>query len=144
MKHDQATIMIVDDSPITVRKLSMMLANLGYKVVATAASGSQAIEEYRSSQPEAVTMDITMPGMDGIEATRTIIEEFPEAKIVMVTSHGQEKMVLEALKAGAKGYVIKPFKEHKIFEAIEKACKREIAPEDIEAEIARRKLADKA
>jgi len=144
MLPEQNTIMIVDDSPIIVRKVSMMLEAIGYKVVATAANGNQAIEAYRKNRPEAVTMDITMPEMDGIEATRAIIAEFPDANIVMVTSLGQEKIVLEALQAGAKGYLIKPFKENKLFETIEKACKREIAPEEIDEEVARRKAAKKA
>ncbi|WP_415035363.1 response regulator [Azonexus sp.] len=139
MSYDASSVMIVDDSPITVRKLSMMLEPLGYRIVATAASGKAAIAAYRSQRPDVVTMDITMPGMDGIEATRQIMTEFPDARIVMVTSHGQEKMVLEALKAGARGYVIKPFQEHKIYEAIEKACKRVVVPEKLLAEIEQRK-----
>lgn len=139
MSPKALSVMIVDDSPITIRKLSMMLEPLGYFIVATATSGQAAVSTYRTAKPDVVTMDITMPIMDGIEATRAIIQEFPEAKIVMVTSHGQEKMVLEALKAGAKGYVIKPFQEHKIFEALEKACKRTIDPDKLQTEIERRK-----
>jgi DNA-binding NarL/FixJ family response regulator len=84
-------------------------------------------------------MDITMPEMDGIEATRAIMKDFPDAKIVMVTSHGQEKMVLDALKAGAKGYVLKPFQDHKVYEAIQKACKRVVLQDMLHAEIAQRK-----
>ncbi len=117
-------VLIVDDSPIISRKLTMMVELLGYKVVMTAATGTEAIAAYRACRPDVVTMDITMPDMDGIEATRRIMAEFPDAKIVMVTSHGQEKMVLDALKAGAKGYVLKPFDGNKVSEAIQKACKR--------------------
>jgi two-component system chemotaxis response regulator CheY len=116
-------IMIVDDSPIIRQKLTVMLEQIGYRVAQTAANGKEAIAAYQSRRPDVVTMDITMPVMDGIEATRAIIKEFPDAKIVMVTSHGQEKMVLDALKAGAKGYVIKPFQAHIVYEAIQKACK---------------------
>lgn len=122
MSQSNIRILVVDDSPITVRKLSMMLTGLGYSIAATAASGQEAIEQYRNCTPDIVTMDITMPTMNGIEATREIIHEFPDARIIMVTSLGQEKMVLDALKAGAKGYVIKPFKEAKISEAIHKVC----------------------
>lgn len=121
---DSLKVLIVDDSPIISRKLTMMVELLGYKVVKTAATGTEAIAAYRASRPDVVTMDITMPDMDGIEATRRIVSEFPDAKIVMVTSHGQEKMVLEALKAGAKGYVLKPFDGKKVSEAIQKACQR--------------------
>lgn len=139
MEHKNLSVMIVDDSPITIRKLGMMLEQLGYFIVATATNGQAAISTYRTARPDVVTMDITMPIMDGIEATRDILGEFPDARIIMVTSHGQEKMVLDALKAGAKGYVIKPFQEQKIFEALEKACKRCIDPDKLQAEIERRK-----
>lgn len=136
---DSLNVLIVDDSPIITRKLGMMLEQLGYRVVQTAATGQEAIAAYKACRPDVVTMDITMPDMDGIEATRTIMSEFPDAKIVMVTSHGQEKMVLDALKAGAKGYVIKPFQDHKVYEAIEKACKRVVLQDRLHAEIAQRK-----
>lgn len=136
---DSLSILIVDDSPIITRKLGMMLEQLGYKVVHTAVTGKEAIAAYKACRPDVVTMDITMPEMDGIEATRRIVREFPDAKIVMVTSHGQEKMVLDALKAGAKGYVLKPFQEHKVYEAIQKACKRIVLQEKLHAEIAQRK-----
>jgi two-component system chemotaxis response regulator CheY len=77
-------------------------------------------------------MDITMPDMDGIEATRLIRKQFPDALIVMVTSHGQERMVLDALKAGAKGYVLKPFRQDKLQEAIENAVKRNIRQDKLQ------------
>lgn len=123
---DILNILVVDDSPIITRKLTMMLELLGYKVLKSAATGREAITAYRACRPDVVTMDITMPDMDGIEATRAIVQEFPDAKIVMVTSHGQEKMVFDALKAGAKGYVLKPFDGQKVHEAIQKAYKREV------------------
>ncbi|HRQ56100.1 MAG TPA: response regulator [Azoarcus taiwanensis] len=131
-------IMIVDDSPIIRQKLTVMLEQIGYRVVQTAATGKEAIAAYRNQRPDLVTMDITMPDMDGIEATRAIIGEFPDAKIVMVTSHGQEKMVLEALKAGAKGYVIKPFQPHVVYEAIQKACRRTVDQAKVQAIIEQR------
>lgn len=136
---DSLNILIVDDSPIITRKLGMMLEQLGHKIALTAATGREAIAAYRACRPDLVTMDITMPEMDGIEATRAIMSEFPDAKIVMVTSHGQEKMVLDALKAGAKGYVLKPFQDHKVYEAIQKACKRVVLQDRLHAEIVQRK-----
>jgi two-component system chemotaxis response regulator CheY len=135
---DSMNILVVDDSPIITRKLTMMIELLGYKVVKTAATGREAIAAYRAFRPDVVTMDITMPEMDGIEATRRIIGEFPEAKIVMVTSHGQERMVIDALKAGAKGYVLKPFDGHKVYEAIQKACKRVVLKDKLQSEMAHR------
>ena len=136
---DALRILVVDDSPIITRKICMMMDLIGYQVVQTAASGKEAILAYKECRPDVVTMDITMPEMDGIEATRIIKKAFPEANIVMVTSHGQEKMVLDALKAGAKGYVLKPFQQQKIFEAIEKACNRVVLHDKLNAEYAQRK-----
>ncbi len=128
---DVLKVMVVDDSPIIVKKLTVLLETLGYKVIQTAENGKDAVEIYKRLQlidfkPDVITMDITMPEMDGIEATRTIMNEFPDTKIVMVTSHGQEAMVLNALKAGAKGYVLKPFDQQKVYETIQKACKRKV------------------
>ena len=111
----------------------MMMDLIGYRVVKTAATGMEAIAAYKEYLPDVVTMDITMPYMDGIEATRLIKKSFPDANIVMVTSHGQEKMVLSALKAGAKGYVLKPFQQQKVFEAIEKACTRVVLQDKLKA-----------
>jgi two-component system chemotaxis response regulator CheY len=132
---DSMNILVVDDSPIITRKLTMMIELLGYKVIKTAANGRDAVAAYSACRPDVVTMDITMPEMDGIEATRLIIGEFPDAKIIMVTSHGQEKMVINALKAGAKGYVLKPFDGRKIYEAIQKACQRVMLKDKLQSEV---------
>ncbi|MCF8483475.1 MAG: response regulator [Rhodospirillum sp.] len=102
--------MIVDDSVIAVAKLRVALESLGYTVVGSANSGVSAQDLYRDLRPDVVTMDITMPDLDGVTATRRIVEEFPDAAVIMVTSHGQERMVMDALKAGAVGYVFKPIK----------------------------------
>ena len=117
-------ILVVDDSLITVKKLAAMLTQMGHQVVRTAATGKEALEAYKECTPDLVTMDITMPDMDGIKSTRLIRSRFPEAVIVMVTSHGQEKMVLDALKAGAKGYLLKPFKQDKLQELVDSMIKR--------------------
>ena len=117
-------VLVADDSLITVKKLTGMLEELGHKVVHTAGTGSEALRAYRQYRPDLVTMDITMPDMDGIEATRQIITEFPDAKVIMVTSHGQEKMVLDALDAGAEGYVLKPVRRDKLAETLDKIIVR--------------------
>jgi two-component system chemotaxis response regulator CheY len=117
-------VLIVDDSLITVKKLTVMLEALGHRVVATADTGAHALTAYRESKPDLVTMDITMPDMDGVEATRQIVKEFPNAAIIMVTSHGQEKMVIDALDAGARGYVLKPVRQEKVAEMIAKVMSR--------------------
>lgn len=107
------TGLIVDDSFIMVKKISKIVKELGWEVVGTAKNGNQAILEYRTKKPDFVTMDITMPDMDGIEATKKILEIDPDAVIIMITSHGQQMLVLEAIQAGAKGYILKPIEELK-------------------------------
>lgn len=113
-------IMVVDDSQLAIRKMEAMLLKMGHNVVQTASNGSVAIDNYRKAVPDLVTMDITMPEMSGIEATGKIIAEFPDAKIIMVTSHGQEDMVRQAIKAGARGYVMKPVQAEELAVHIER------------------------
>jgi two-component system, chemotaxis family, chemotaxis protein CheY len=108
------TVMVVDDSLLTSQKITQMLEQLGYDVIKVCRNGADAVFHYPLIQPDLVTMDITMPDMDGIEATKRILHLDTQAKIIMVTSHGQEQMVLDALDAGAKGYVLKPFRPDKL------------------------------
>lgn len=110
-------IMIVDDSALTIKQLKQAIGELGHKVVYAAKTGNEAVENYGHYNPDIVTMDITMPDMDGLAATKAILQIYPDAKIVMVTSHRQEHTVLDAIRAGAKGYIIKPFKADKLQEA---------------------------
>jgi two-component system chemotaxis response regulator CheY len=117
-------VLIVDDSLIAVKKLTLMLEGLGHQVVGTAGTGAKAVEAYRAVNPDLVTMDITMPDMDGVQATSSIISEFPSANIIMVTSHGQERMVIDSLDAGAKGYVLKPVRVEKLSDMIDKVLSR--------------------
>ncbi|MGE4296502.1 MAG: response regulator [Desulfovibrionaceae bacterium] len=113
-------VMVVDDSSITIKKLTKMLEDLGHRVTCSAKTGEAAVAAYKEQKPALVTMDITMPDMDGIEATRRILAEDADALIIMVTSHGQEQMVMDAIDAGAKGYVLKPVKPEKLQESIDK------------------------
>lgn len=115
---DSLRIMVVDDSSITIKKISQLLEQLGHEVVCSSKTGTEAIVNYKQYLPDLVTMDITMPDMDGIEATRRILEASPDALIIMVTSHGQEQMVIESIDIGAKGYVLKPIKADKLGEMI--------------------------
>ena len=110
------SVLVVDDSQLTIKKLTKMLNDLGHQVSGVAHTGEQAVQEYVRSKPDLVSMDITMPDMDGIEATRRILDADPEAVVIMVTSHGQEQMVMDAIEAGAKGYVLKPVKQDKLAE----------------------------
>lgn len=111
-------IMVVDDSILTIKRLTAMLVGLGHEVVHTCPTGAAAVADYPAVSPDLVTMDITMPDMDGIEATRRILAHDPQARIIMVTSHGQEQMVMDAIEAGACGYVLKPFQKEKLGETI--------------------------
>ena len=111
-------ILVVDDSLIIRKKLIKMIEKLGHEAVFGAKDGNEAISSYISKKPDLVTMDITMPDMDGITAVKGIIEHDENAKIIMVTSHGQEDMVIKSIQAGAVGYILKPINEDKLATAI--------------------------
>jgi two-component system chemotaxis response regulator CheY len=113
--------MIVDDSLIMTQKLTAMIRDLGHQVVRVCKSGPEALRDYSFVKPDIVTMDITMPGMDGIETMRAIMATNPQARVIMVTSHGQEAMVLKSLEAGALGYVLKPVNKDRLAAMIERA-----------------------
>ncbi len=113
-------IMVVDDSSIIRKLLPKELVKLGHNVVVTAKSGKEAIELYEEHMPDLVTMDITMPIMNGIEALKRIKSKFKDAKIIMVTSHGEEKLVMDAITSGARGYVLKPINQEKLTDVINK------------------------
>jgi len=123
-------IMVVDDSALTTKRLVAMLEQLGYEVGKICKTGLEAVEtiEYMTNKslsiPDLITMDITMPDMDGIAATRRILALQPNALIIMVTSHGQEQMVIEAIGAGAKGYVLKPINLDKLRDSVKNVLSR--------------------
>lgn len=112
-------ILIVDDAAFMRMRCSKLLTDNNYEVV-EAENGVQAIEKYREHRPNAVLMDITMPEMDGLEALKEIRRLDPEARIAMVTAMGQQTIVIEALKAGAKDFVIKPFQADRVLAAVKK------------------------
>lgn len=111
-------ILIVDDSLIIRKKIATIMEKLGHEVVGQAKTGQEGIDMYESVHPDLVTMDITMPDMDGISAVKHIIKIDKSAKIIMVTSHGQEDMVIDSIKAGAIGYLLKPITDEKLAEMI--------------------------
>jgi len=113
-------ILIVDDSLIMRVNLRRNLEGLGHDIVSEAVDGISSITAYEKYKPNLVTMDITMPDMDGITAVKKIKEIDDDANVIMVTSHGQEAMVMNALKAGAKGYILKPVSPEKLRETIGK------------------------
>jgi len=115
-----ARIMIVDDAQFMRKMLSDILDASGFDIVGEATNGREAIERYNETHPDLVTMDVVMPLMSGVDATRTIVNEHPSARIVMVSTMGQDAMILEAMEAGAKDYVVKPFRREEVVEVIQR------------------------
>ncbi|MFC0274088.1 response regulator [Metabacillus herbersteinensis] len=113
-----ARILIVDDAKFMRITLTNILMKADYEVVGEAENGLEAISLFRDLQPDLVTMDITMPEKNGVEALKEIKLEFPHAKIIMCSAMGQQKMVVEAIEAGAKDFIVKPFDENRVIEAI--------------------------
>jgi len=109
-----STVLVVDDAAFMRQAISGMLVEAGFQVVGEAVNGKEAIEQYLKLNPDIVTMDVTMPIMSGLEATKEIIKEDPNAKICMVSALGQQKLILQALKYGAKDFVIKPFERERL------------------------------
>lgn len=113
-----AKILIVDDAKFMRMTLGNMLKNGGHEVVGEAENGKEAVERFKELAPDLVTMDITMPEMSGLEAVKLIKEISSEAKVIMCSAMGQQKMVVEAIEAGAKDFIVKPFDEARVLEAI--------------------------
>src|SRR5690625_2158632 len=115
-----ATVLITDDAAFMRMQLRDILTKLGHKVVGEAENGRDATRKYQELKPELVTMDITMPEMNGIEAVKEIKKINPAAKIIMCSAMGQQSMVVEAIQAGAKDFIVKPFTPERIKEAVNK------------------------
>lgn len=115
-----ATVLIVDDSLIMRRNLSTILKEAGHTVVGEAVNGQQAYLLYRRLRPDLVTMDITMPNVDGIDALKKILESHPEAKVIMISALDQKAKIYTAIRNGAKHYIIKPLTAEKIVSVIDK------------------------
>jgi two-component system, chemotaxis family, chemotaxis protein CheY len=120
------TIMIVDDASFMRAVLKKIVLQSGHEVIAEAGNGDDAITQYSTLQPDLVLMDIIMPpgpkAKDGIEALKQIVSVNPAAKVVMCSSMGQQSLITEALKSGAKDFVIKPFQAQKVLEVLTKYC----------------------
>jgi two-component system, chemotaxis family, chemotaxis protein CheY len=113
-------VLICDDAAFMRTLLGDILSRAGYTVVGEAATGAEAVERYRELRPDLVTMDVVMPELNGIEAVRAIMEEFPEAKILMCSAMGQRSMVIESIKAGARDFIVKPFQASRVLEAVQR------------------------
>lgn len=114
-----AKILIVDDAEFLRVRLTKMLDTDGFTVF-QADNGLKAVEMYKQEHPDVVLMDVTMPEMDGLTALKTIVEFDAKAKVIMLTALGQESVVLEAVKSGAKDFIVKPFEHDRVMKAIGK------------------------
>jgi two-component system chemotaxis response regulator CheY len=114
------TVLVCDDAIFMRTMITDILSQAGYDIVGEAESGSQAVQRYRDLRPDLVTMDIVMPDMGGIEAVREIVKHDPDAKILMCSAMGQQALVVEAIQAGAKDFVVKPFQPSRVLEAVQR------------------------
>ena len=115
------SVLIVDDALFMRMMIKDILSKDGFEVVGEAENGVEAVKKYAELRPDLVTMDIVMPEMDGIEAVRNILKIDPRARVLMCSAMGQQPLVVEALEAGAKDFIIKPFQPAKVVEAVRKA-----------------------
>jgi two-component system chemotaxis response regulator CheY len=116
-----ATILVVDDAAFMRMRMSKILSEAGYEVV-QAENGLEAVEKYKAHKPDAVLMDITMPEMDGLTALKEIRAHDGNARVAMVTALGQQQIVLEAVKSGAKDFLVKPCEGDRVLAAVSKLC----------------------
>ena len=116
-----ARVLVVDDAAFMRKMVTDALTKGGHEVVGEGANGAEAVERYQELKPELTTLDITMPEKDGLEALKEIVALDPSAKVIMCSALGQESKVLEAVKSGAKDFVVKPFQADRILDAAAKA-----------------------
>jgi len=117
-------IMIVDDASFMRLILKNILVDNGYEIVAEAANGEEAVRLYDIYKPDIVTMDVTMPIMDGLAATEAILEQHPYAKIIVCSAMGQRNLIMQMISAGAKDFIVKPFQGDRILAAIDQLFDR--------------------
>ena len=114
-------VLVVDDAAFMRMMVKDILSKNGYEVVGEAENGLKAVEKYQELKPDLTTMDITMPEMDGISAVKEIKKIDPSAKVIMCSAMGQQSMVVEAIQAGARDFIVKPFQPDRVLEAVRKA-----------------------
>lgn len=117
-------ILIVDDAAFMRMMIKNILLKNGYEIVGEAENGKMAVNLYSETKPDLVTMDITMPEMDGIEAVKAIRSTDSSASIIMCSAMGQQSMVMDAIQAGAKDFIVKPFQQDRLLQAIERVLTR--------------------
>ncbi|HEU0080178.1 MAG TPA: response regulator [Longimicrobiaceae bacterium] len=114
------TVLICDDAIFMRTMIGDILTQAGFQIVGEAETGLQAVEKYRALKPDLVTMDIVMPDMGGIDAVREIVKDDPGAKVLMCSAMGQQALVIEAIQAGARDFVVKPFQPSRVLEAVQR------------------------
>ncbi|HHW43746.1 response regulator [Desulfofundulus thermobenzoicus] len=117
-------ILVVDDAAFMRMMIKNIITKNGYEVAGEAENGKEAVKMYAELKPDLVTMDITMPEMDGIDAVKAIRAIDPNANIIMCSAMGQQAMVMDAIQAGAKDFIVKPFQQDRILQAIERVLSR--------------------
>ena len=113
-------VLICDDALFMRTMLAEIMEQAGFEVVGQASTGAEAVRLYRDLEPDLVTMDIIMPDMGGIDAVREIVREFPDANVVMCSAMGQQALVIEAIQAGARDFIVKPFQPGRVMEAVQR------------------------
>lgn len=130
-----ASILVCDDALFMRKVLSNFIKDLGHQVVGQAANGDEAVELYSLLRPDLVTMDITMPGLDGLGAVKQIMQRDPSAKIIMVSAMGQQAMVVDAIRSGAKDFIVKPYSPERIKLAFERILGPPASVQDLLSEV---------
>jgi two-component system chemotaxis response regulator CheY len=121
----KARILIADDASFMRQMIREIIEPEGYEVAGEATDGVEAVEQYKELQPDLVTMDIVMPKRSGIDAVKGILDEYPGACVVMCSALGQETLVMEALQAGARDFIVKPFKPDNVLATLRKVLEKE-------------------
>lgn len=111
-------VLIADDAAFMRMSIKNMLVRNGYEVIGEAENGKEAVRKYKELKPDVVTLDITMPEMDGLEALRQIKSYDPKANVIIVSAMGQQAMILEAISGGAKSFLVKPFNENHVIKTL--------------------------
>ncbi len=124
-----ASILVADDASFMRQMIREIVEAEGFEVVGEAADGVEAVEQFKKLQPDVVTMDIVMPRRSGIDAVKSIIALDPSARVVMCSALGQETLVTEALEAGARDFIVKPFKPESVVETLRKVVEKSDDPD---------------
>ena len=119
-----ARVLVADDASFMRQMIREIVEAEGHEVVGEASDGDEVVEEYKRLHPDIVTMDIVMPRRSGIDAVKSIVAQHPDAKIVMCSALGQESLVQEAMEAGARDFIVKPFKPDSVISTLEKVLEK--------------------